>query len=396
LNQRRFKHVFTPAHQGDVSQRLDSRMPRVAFAAQTAELLHLARDREPEARERLLEGIITLCDSAADVIDSESIQSLLGAIFIRLVAEAERDIRLRLSEKLANAAWAPPALVNVLALDEIEIAAPIIALSPVLRDHDLIRILVESTLDHQVAVARRGRISSTVVEAILQQDEPAVLTALAANDSALISEAGMSRLVESSRRVAALRSPLARHPRLSSDMAQRLYLWVGQSLRAPLIERFRLDPTALDAALADSVREAHSAPGAVEALSRAAKAEVENEARLVTKLHEAGQLRPGFLLRMLRERKLGIFVAALARLGGFQPDHIQRAIDSDRPELLALACVAVGIDRSVFPAILDSVRELNGAKPGGGPDALRRANGAFGPFEPDIAGMAFRQAIASV
>lgn len=370
---------------------------RLALAAQTVELLDLARQREPQARERLLEAIIGLCNSASDIIDTESVQGLLGSIFLQLVAEAEADIRARLSEKLSSATWAPPALINVLALDDIEIAAPVIANSPVLKDHDLIRILVEATLDHQIAVARRGKISATVVEAILQQEEPAVLTALATNDSAVLTEDGLARLVDSSRRVAALRSPLARHPRLSSDLALRLYAWVGQSLRASLTERFRLEPGVLDQALAESVREAHAIPGAGDTLARmATQDEAENERRLVTKLHDGGQLKPGFLLRTLRERKLNLFCSALATLGGFQTDHIRRAIDSDRPELLALACVSVGIDRGVFPSILEQVRELNGGRPMGGPDSLRRATGAFGPFDPDIAGMAFRQAIAVV
>lgn len=369
----------------------------MALAAQTAELLILAGKREPQARERLLEAIILLCNTATDPVDTAEIQTLLGSIFMKLVAEAERDIRMRLSEKLAGAAWAPPALINVLALDDIEIAGPIIANSPVLKDHDLIRILVEATLDHQVAVARRGRLTSTVVEAILQQEEPAVLTALAGNDSAAISDEGMARLVENSRRMAALRAPLAHHPRLSTDMGLRLYMWVGQSLRTAIVERFRIDPAALDGLLAEAVREAHALPGAAETLARMAEGdEAENERRLVDKLHDAGQLRPGFLLRMLRERKLNIFVAALATLGNFQQDHIRRAIDSDRPELLALACVAVGIDKGVFPTILAAVRDLNGERPGGGDNGLRKATGAFGPFDTDIAGMAFRQAIAVV
>ena len=370
----------------------------VALAAQTADLLDLARNRAPAARERLLESIIGLCNAASDVIDTDSVQGLLGSIFMQLVAEAERDIRIRLSEKLSTATWAPPALINVLALDDIAVAAPIIANSPVLKDHDLIRVLVEATLDHQIAVARRGKITSTVVEAILATDEPAVLTALAANDSAAVSDEGMARLVEHSRRHAALRSPLARHPRLSSDMALRLYLWVGQSLRASLTERFRLEPGVIDAVLADSVREAHSTPDAAQTLNTMAwQDEAENERRLVGKLNDAGQLRPGFLLRMLRERKLNIFVLSLATLGGFQPDHIRRAIDSDRPELLALACVAVGIDKGAFPAILEQVRELNGGLPGGGVEGTRRAVGAFGPsYDRDIAGMAFRQAVAVV
>ena len=107
-----------------------------------------------------------------------------------LVVEAERDIRQRLAEKLAMASWAPAALINVLALDDIEIARPIIAESPVLQDADLIRLLVDATIEHQIEVARRPRLGPPVVAAILQQNEPAVLTALAGNSTAEVSAAG--------------------------------------------------------------------------------------------------------------------------------------------------------------------------------------------------------------
>lgn len=370
----------------------------MSIAAEALRLEALARSREPGDREQLLDALVELCASAdpAELTGAPQIQALLQAVFMSLVAEAERDIRRRLAEKIAPVAWAPPGLVNVLALDEIEIAGPVIAESPVLKDHDLIRLLVESTLEHQIAVARRGSLTATVVEAILQQDEPAVLTALACNDTAEISPAGMARLVETSRRQAALRSPLARHPRLSSDLAQRLYMWVGQSLRAALVSRFRLDAAELDAALASAVREAHAAVDRTDTRLETDAEQLEQERRLISKLAEAGQLRPGYLLRALRERRLPLFVFALSHLGHFDADHIQRAIDSDRPELLALACAAVGIDRSVFPAILETVRELNNGRPGGGADGARKAANAFGPFAPDIAGAAFRQTAASI
>ncbi|WP_342745815.1 DUF2336 domain-containing protein [Caulobacter mirabilis] len=362
------------------------------------DLLLLAQSRHPADRERLLVEVVDLCDAAeADALRSPVARELVGAVFMKLVAEAERDIRRRLAEKIGPAPWAPPALVNVLALDEIEIAAPVIASSPVLQDHDLIRMLVECTLDHQIAIARRGRLGAPVIEAILKQEEPAVLTALAGNDTAELTPSAMERLVEHSRKIAAMRSPLARHPRLSSDMAQRLYLWVGQSLRSALIGRFRLDPEIMDAELALAVREAHAAIDGLPPAQARSDAEREAmEARLVEKLAEGDQLKPGYLLRALREGRLTLFVAALAKLGGFEPEHIRRAIDSDRPELLGLACAAIGVDRGVFPTILEAVRALNHGRPGGGAEGQRRAAGAFGPFDADIAGMAFRQAVKSV
>lgn len=361
--------------------------------------MKLARSREPGDRERLLTGIIDLCEAgqASGEPTHPDIQALLNSIFMTLVVEAERDIRHRLAERLADAKWAPSALINIMALDEIEIARPIIARSPVLQDHDLIRLLVQATLEHQIEIARRPRLPGAVVEAIISRDEPAVLTALASNETAEISPDAMSRLVGRSREVVALRSPLARHPRLSSDLAEQLYLLVGRALRDALMSRFHLDPAKMQAAVDDALRAAHrgdhdAEPGPVEL----DEDREEMERSLIEKLDSAGQLRPGYLLRVLREGRLQLFVMALARLGKFEPPQIRRAIDSGRPELLALACSAVGIDRSVFPTILEHVRQLNGGRPGGGEEGVRRAASAFGPFTPDIAGMAFRQAVGQV
>jgi uncharacterized protein (DUF2336 family) len=313
-----------------------------------------------------------------------------------LVVEAERDIRARLAQSLADAAWAPPALINILALDEIEIARPIIARSPILQDHDLIRLLVQATLEHQIEIARRPRLSPAVVDAILAKDESAVLTALASNPTAQISPEGLRRLVDKARDVVALRSPLARHPNLSSDLAEQLYLWVGRALRDSLTARFQIDPEKMAKAVEASLHAAHAGAAVVDKPSlEQAEDREEMEAALVEKLDAAGQLRPGYLLRVLRERRLPLFLFALARLGGFDIRQVRRAVDSNRPELLALACSAVGIDRSVFPTILTHVRELNGGRPGGGAEAARKASGAFGPFAPDIAAMAFRQAVSA-
>ena len=93
---------------------------------------------------------------------------------------------------------------------------------------------------------------------------------------------------------------------------------------------------------------------------------------------------------------VGLFTGALAMLGRFDTDHVRATLDSDRPELLALACAAVGIDRSVFPDILQMTRELNNGRPGGGAEGARKASVAFAPVSPEVAGAAFRQAARSL
>ena len=253
-------------------------------------------------------AVADLCDSARDAgaLDVAGVQRPAQRHLHALVVQAEHDIRRRLAEKLATADWAPPALINVLALDEIEIARPVIAVQPGAagprpdppagRGHD--------------RPPDRGRppaeLSAVVVDAILDQDEPAVLTALAGNETADITPTGLAKLVDASRRTASLRDPLARHPRLTEDLAQRLYLWVGQSLRTAIAGRFRLEASAFDPMLG------RSHPGRLQSRQRRSRSppavvsspeQEEMERRLIDKLHAAGQLRPGYLLRALREQQ---------------------------------------------------------------------------------------------
>jgi uncharacterized protein (DUF2336 family) len=330
-------------------------------------LVELARSRTPGDRDRLLLALTDLCEAGADAVGQAAVKPLVTSIFMSLVVEAERDMRRRLAEKLAHADWAPPALINVLALDEIEVARPIIAASPVLKDHDLMRLLLEATIEHQIAVARRPNLGRPVVAAILRQAEPAVLTALAGNPTADLSDDDMRELVAEARRVAALRAPLAKHPKLTSELALQLYVWLGQAMRQAISERFRLDPAALEQVLAETVREAHGGVRAADdglvVVAREGERE-EMERRLIDKLHTAGQLRGGYLVRALREGRLTLFAAALAKLGHFEPEQVRQALDSPRPDLLQLACNAVGIDKSAFPTILQMVRGLNGGRPG--------------------------------
>lgn len=351
-------------------------------------LIRLARSRSSEDRHRLLLGVVELCEAAPEA--GRPAREIMADVFLTLVAQAERDIRKALADRLADADWAPRALINVLALDEIEIARPVIARSPLLRDQDLLRVLIEATVEHQIEVARRPQVGGVVVDAILDTGDPCVLTALAGNTTAEIEEPGMRRLIEASRRIAALRAPLARHPRLNERLAQDLYVWVGQALREAISERFRVDAAALQRAVAQAVA-AGAAPQAVAAPGRPPPPDPERdemERRLIAKLDSADQLSPGYLVRAAREGRISLFENALAILGGYAVADVRRATASDSPAPLAMACNSVGIDRVVFPSLVAAIRRQNGGLPGGAcsPEVL----GLF-TADPEDSARAFRQ-----
>ena len=365
----------------------------------SSDLVSMARSRDPGARERLLAGVVALCEGdSAGLSRDPRARAVIDQIFLVLVAKAEREVRLHLSERVAGAAWAPKALIDLLAQDDVEIARPVIAHSPLLADGDLIRLLVEATLEHQIEVARRRHIAEGVVDMILERGDPATLAALAHNDTAQISPEAMDQLVDRARRLPALRAPLARHPRLTQSLGVRLYAWVGEALRASMAERFNLDEAALALAVQQAVDDASDLESGHGPPSRPGPCPQQEaaERNLVEKLDAAGQLKGGYLLRSLRENKLTLFEAALARLSGLETIDIRRALWSDRPELLALACMAAGVDQGVFPVILGKVRELNGGRPGGGGEGQKRGLAAFRSCSPRQAAGNFRRILGVI
>ncbi len=356
-------------------------------------LIDLARARSGGDRERLLLGVLDLCENTPDAGRPE-LRDLLGDVFITLSMQAEREIRRALAERLATADWAPKALIDLLALDEIDIARPILLSSPLLQDEDLLRILVEAAIEHQIEVARRPGIGAPVVDAILDKGEPSVMGALASNPDAEVSDEGMQRLVFASRREVSLRAPMVRHPRLTKPLALKLYVWVGEALRTSLLDRFPANAVELALALGQAVSATHAGPERKAPPVENDEA-LEAERRVVAKLEAAGELRPGYLVRALKDGKLARFQAGVSALGGFPVDHVRRACNATNPELLALACAAVGIDRVVFATVLLSVRELNNGKPGGDTESGRRAAAHFGR-EPAAAAKAFSELAGGV
>ena len=331
-------------------------MMRAAPPPPLPDLLDLARNPSVDARQRLLIGVLTLCETQGA---SEESAKAFGDIFLTVADQIERDIRKVLATRLAQADWAPHAVVEVLMMDEIDIARPLLASSPVLQDEDMMRVLLEATLEHQIEVALRPRLSGRVSDAIIDRGEPATLTALASNRTAQISGEGVRRLVEHSRRIAALRLPLTRHPGLTETLAEQMYQWVGIALRQSIASRFEIDEdrlaTLVDQSVADAMAPSNTAPDSPE--------RDEMERRLIDKLYAAGQLKPGYLVRAIREKRLGLFLHGLAALSGLPAADIRKALADNSAEALYYACAAIGMDRAVFPAILAEIRHLTTACP---------------------------------
>jgi hypothetical protein len=77
----------------------------------------------------------------------------------------------------------------------------------------------------------------------------------------------------------------------------------------------------------------------------------EGRRQLIEKLAASGQLKAGFLLRVLQQSQIQLFELGFAHLLGIEQVRLSRVLYDGGPCLLALACHAVAIDRAVFPTV---------------------------------------------
>jgi uncharacterized protein (DUF2336 family) len=90
-----------------------------------------------------------------------------GAMLM-LLDDASPLVRRSLADALAASPSAPPAVVLALAADQSQIAAPVLALSPLLVDADLVDAVATGDGDVQVAIASRAGLPSPVAAAIAE------------------------------------------------------------------------------------------------------------------------------------------------------------------------------------------------------------------------------------
>lgn len=321
-----------------------------------ARLSQLAANPQSAPRGDIYLAIASLYHSQSSRL-SERERSLMRDILQRLTGDVEMAIRIALAERLADDETAPLELILLLADDRIEVARPVILRSRQLSDADLLSLLDHAGEDHHVACAARPYIGEPVCDALAKSAAEPVLVTLVRNATAHIATATFETLVEKSRQLTALHAPLAQRSDLPAPLAARMCEWVSDALKTHIERNFSMDASQVKNRVecaAQSIQEPPSAQEGNAALSAQ---------KLVDKLAAAGQLRAGFLLRVLHQSQIDLFDIAFAKLLGLELPKLRRVFYNEGARPVALACRAVGIDRCVFSTVFNLSRQACGARP---------------------------------
>ena len=346
---------------------------------QVNELLALAHDKSTSARTRVAELVSDLFfDQHAVLNDRE--RSLMGDILRHLIHDVEVSIRRKLAERLASEPTAPRELITTLANDDIEVAHPVLERSDVLQDEELIEIIHHRTLQHQLVIAMRRSVSENVSAALVETGNGDVIEKLLGNRDARISRATMEYVVEESKRIDRYQNPLLGRPDLSGELASRMYWWVSAALRTHILERFELDATTLDEAIARTVE------SAIDDDVQEHKA-----VELARRLNAAKAIDSRLLIKSLRKGEVSLFEALFAELVELPAQLVRRFIFEPGGESLAIASRAVDIDKGDFASIFLLSRAARPGEKLVDPTELSRVIAFYDRVRPDAARLVVRR-----
>ena len=316
-------------------------------------LLDLAKEGSSEKRRELLRQITDVfLAQPNDRSDKEALlfDEIVGAV----ASDLETQVRIELSRKVADSPGPLRRTARRLAMDDIEVARPVLERSRSLTETDILEVIEQKSQDHMLAVTKRPDIGERVSSALVTKGEDRVLVSLLQNSTAKMDRETYERVAERAELNPVLHAPFVRNANVPLDMLNNVYLRVENDLRREIMRKFHgVSPAELEAALEASRTHLSSAYGALPADYATAK-------DYIAKLSNAGQLKPPVLVQLLREERRTAFLIAFAQLVDIDFNLGQRLVDAKDLDALAMLCRGAGFDRGLFVTICIIVADQGG------------------------------------
>lgn len=305
------------------------------------QLLQFAQDTSPQGRTRLAKAVSNIFEESAL---TEAEQKIASEILMNLIRQAEVDLRVALSERLAVLDTVPHELVVYLANDAISVARPVLMHSPLLTDIDLMYIISAKGEDYWQSIAHRDGVSPMVADKLIDMGDPSTIMNLIDNQRVNLQKSTMKKIARASLTSESLQAPLLRRPEVDGDIAVDLYMVVSEALRNDIAQKFPIAQHVLEHSMESLVHElsaaAHGSRDATPAMLA-----------LAEKFKARGEISTDQMIRTLRRGQIGFFVALFAAKTGLQPDQIVTMIQTDQGKAFVVACRSIGMLKSEFASV---------------------------------------------
>lgn len=161
------------------------------------DLLTMTNENTSEKRFELMNAIADMLVTDGKRKSTSELE-LFSEVFITLLGKLDESNKVQIARRFAQISNIPKQFATALATESAEIAAPMLEMSPVFSDDDLINITNITTTEHRICIAKRENVTAPITDALIEHCEPPVFRSLAHNDSAHISLKGFSNMLEHS------------------------------------------------------------------------------------------------------------------------------------------------------------------------------------------------------
>lgn len=268
--------------------------------------------------------------------DSE--RTVAANLLQRLIAAAEDDLRDRIGQHIETR---DPVLATALTAGATSIAAPMMEHAGLLRDAELVALVLRRAEEHRLSVDLRvmaaGMAGLTA--------EPPLIDALVDDDETAVADAAMAMVVAESRRIDRFQDPVLARTDLPAEAQHRLVWRVAACLRRYMIDIGRMDPAVAD-------REVGAAAQAVLAGYDESTTLEGRATALALLLRAAGRLDDRLVVRALTEGRVAFTVAALALRAGIEFNAAWDMLFDADGSRLAVLLRAIGMSHEAAADIL--------------------------------------------
>jgi uncharacterized protein (DUF2336 family) len=255
-----------------------------------------------------------------------------GEVIGRLADEIEVAARAQLARRIARIDNAPVNIVHKLAFDDsIDVAGPILQESERLEPYALIANVCLKSQSHLLAISQRKTLDESVTDVLVTRGNQEVVTAVATNTGARLSEFGFLHMVQRADGDSILATQLGLRNDIPRHVFQQLIAKASDDVRKRLeVER----PGMVDqiqTTMTDVAGTLQSKFGPVSRQHLVAK-------RVVATQHRQGNLNEASICGYAQSHRLDEVTIGLSLLCALPVDVIERAVlDKNREMLLILA-----------------------------------------------------------
>ena len=311
------------------------------------EIETLSHETSSDKRRQVLHRITDLFFMTSEQQTPRDIDAF-GNVMERIAYELEIEARAELSERISNIDKAPKRLVRRLAIDDIAVAKPVLELSNVLTDHDLVEIAKNRGQTHLHAISKRPRLPAPVTDIIVQRGESPVLLEVTRNTGAEFSDTGLQTLAEKAHADDSLLTALGSRSDLPPDFMQEIKHRVSEKIKVEIGGEY----TESDIADLDKLVDETAANLDLESVKES------NEE--LQSLAEMNKLTEEDIAQLAKARRLTDTVHALSVLTGLDDRMMSHCFLKADIAALGVICKANGFESSTYLTLIQARIGKNG------------------------------------